>query len=109
MISSSQSSSHVMILAHVKALFQELAVISFSDGLRCTWRQRGLPTGTVRGPGFEGYEDQGWTLLDVLQDHPSGLGVPALGGLHVRHVLDPLALPLGPEATLDAAAGTLTV
>ena len=62
-----------------------------------------------RCPGFEGYEDRGWTLLDVLQDQLCGLGVPVLGGLNVGHVLSPLAVPLGPQAVLDVAAGTLTV
>jgi len=60
-------------------------------------------------PGFEGYEDRGWTLLDVLQDQLCDLGVPVLGGLEVGHVPDPLAVPLGPGAVLDVVAGTLIV
>jgi len=62
-----------------------------------------------RCPGFEGYEDRGWTLLDVLQNQLCGLGVPVLGGLDIGHVPSPLAVPLGPQAVLDVAAGTLTV
>jgi muramoyltetrapeptide carboxypeptidase len=60
-------------------------------------------------PGFEGYEDRGWTLLDVLQDRLCDLGVPVLGGLDVGHVPDPIAFPLGPDALLDATTGTLAI
>lgn len=62
-----------------------------------------------RCPGFDEHEDRGWTLLEVLQDQLGGLGVPVLGGLDVGHVSDPIAVPFGPLAVLDTAAGTLTV
>jgi len=57
------------------------------------------------GPG-----DQGdWTAIDVLQDRLSRLGVPILGGLPIGHGNDPIAIPLGTLATLDADAGMLHV
>lgn len=62
-----------------------------------------------RFPGFEGYEDRGWTVLDVLTERLTTLGVPVLGGLEIGHGDDPLPVPLGTRAVLDAAAGTLTV
>jgi len=62
-----------------------------------------------RFPGFEDYEDRGWTVLDVLVDRLTTLGVPVLGGLDVGHGEDPLPVPLGTRAVLDTAAGTLTV
>ena len=71
------------------------------DGLR------GIALG--RFPGYEGYTDRGWTLLDVLADRFGGLGVPVLGGLDVGHGDDPHATLLGTKAHLDADAGTLTV
>ena len=65
---------------------------------------------------FDGYEDRGWELLDVLHDRLGGLGVPVLGGLELGHGgvgadggPDQAAVTLGPVATLDADAGTLTV
>jgi muramoyltetrapeptide carboxypeptidase len=44
-------------------------------------------------------------LVELLGD----LGVPVLGGLPVGHGRDPLTVPVGVPATLDTAAGTLTV
>ncbi|GAA4203228.1 LD-carboxypeptidase [Actinocatenispora rupis] len=70
-------------------------------------RRSGLLDG-VRGvvlgrfPGFDGYEDRGWTLVDVLADRLTDLGVPVLGGVTAP-------VPLGVSAALDATAGTLTV
>jgi len=70
---------------------------------------RGIAVGqyTDCGPGPG---DQGdWTAIDVLQDRLSRLGVPILGGLPIGHGNDPIAIPLGTLATLDADAGTLQV
>jgi len=49
------------------------------------------------------------TIVDVLREHLGALGVPVLGGLPVGHGRDQLSIPLGALATLDVAAGTLTV
>lgn len=53
----------------------------------------------------------GWsvTVADVLTERLAGLGVPVLGGLPVGHGFGQLTVPLGVPATLDVAAGTLTV
>lgn len=63
---------------------------------------------------FDGYEDRGWTLIDVLNDHLAPLGVPVVGGLKVGHngfgadgKPDQICLKIGSMATIDAAAGTL--
>jgi muramoyltetrapeptide carboxypeptidase len=54
--------------------------------------------------------DQGsWTAIDVLRDQLSRLGVPILGGLPIGHGDNPIAVPVGTPAILDADAGTLTV
>ena len=65
--------------------------------------------------GFEHYQDRGWTLVDVLTDQLGSLGVPVLGGLAIGHNgtdrlgrPDQSCVPLGPSATLDATARTLT-
>jgi muramoyltetrapeptide carboxypeptidase len=53
----------------------------------------------------------GWpvSVADVLTERLAGLGVPVLGGLPVGHGYGQLTVPLGVPATLDVAAGTLTV
>lgn len=52
-----------------------------------------------------------WTtsIVDVLTEHLGALGVPVLGGLPLGHGRDQLSVPLGVPATVDVAAGTLTV
>jgi muramoyltetrapeptide carboxypeptidase len=53
----------------------------------------------------------GWpvTIADVLADRLADLGVPVLGGLPVGHGYGQVTVPVGVPATLDVAAGTLTV
>jgi muramoyltetrapeptide carboxypeptidase len=51
----------------------------------------------------------GWGIVDVLRDRLTRLGVPVLGGLPVGHGLHPPTIPLGTQATIDTATGTLTV
>jgi muramoyltetrapeptide carboxypeptidase len=50
-----------------------------------------------------------WTAAQAVQDRVANLGVPVLGGLRVGHGTGQLTVPLGSTATLDTAAGTLTV
>ncbi|MDM4720100.1 LD-carboxypeptidase [Micromonospora sp. WMMA1363] len=59
---------------------------------------------------FTGCAD-GWAVdvADVLADRLGDLGVPVLGGLPVGHGVGQLTVPVGPDAVLDADAGTLTV
>lgn len=66
--------------------------------------------------GFEGYEDRGWTVIDVLRDRLGDLGVPVLGGLDVGHGgvgvdgrSDQTAITIGARALLDADTGVLNV
>lgn len=49
------------------------------------------------------------TEIDILRDRLGLLGVPILGGLPIGHGKNPIALPIGTHAKLDADAGTLTV
>jgi muramoyltetrapeptide carboxypeptidase len=49
------------------------------------------------------------TEIDILRDRFGQLGVPILGGLPIGHGKNPIALPIGAKAVLDADAGTLTV
>ncbi len=53
----------------------------------------------------------GWpvTVAEVLTERLGDLGVPVLGGLPVGHGYGQLTVPVGVPATLDVAAGTLTV
>lgn len=59
---------------------------------------------------FTGCADR-WpvTVVDVLTERLGHLGVPVLGGLPVGHGVGQLTVPMGVPATLDTAAGTLTV
>jgi muramoyltetrapeptide carboxypeptidase len=50
-----------------------------------------------------------WSVIDVLFDHFSALGVPVLGGLPIGHGPHPPTIPLGTMATLDTATRTLTI
>ena len=65
---------------------------------------RGVALG--RFMGYGDYVDRGWTVVDIVQDRLSRLGVPILGGLPLGGTY---AVPLGAEAVLDADAGTLTI
>jgi muramoyltetrapeptide carboxypeptidase len=58
---------------------------------------------------FAGHQDRGWTIVDTLQDLLGDLGVPILGGLPLGHLPDPVPVPLGVPAVIDADAGQLTV
>ncbi|HEX6970012.1 MAG TPA: LD-carboxypeptidase [Micromonosporaceae bacterium] len=49
------------------------------------------------------------TVADVLAERLGDLGVPVLGGLPIGHGGGQLTVPVGVPATLDTAAGTLTV
>ncbi|MFD9705208.1 LD-carboxypeptidase [Lentzea sp. NPDC059081] len=88
-------------LGHVDRQLTQLARSGSLRGLR------GVALG--RFPGFEDYTDRDWTVLDVLRDRLEPLGVPVIGGIDAGHGDDPVSIPLGPIADLDADAGTLTV
>lgn len=49
------------------------------------------------------------STMDILRYWFGVLGVPVLGGLPFGHLPDQSCLPLGATATIDTAAGTLTV
>ncbi|MEJ3749784.1 LD-carboxypeptidase [Actinomycetes bacterium KLBMP 9797] len=54
-------------------------------------------------------EEGEWDAAAVLRDRLGDLGVPVLGGLPLGHGPGQLTVPLGAKATIDTAAGTLTV
>jgi muramoyltetrapeptide carboxypeptidase len=47
--------------------------------------------------------------IDILRERFGMLGVPILGGLPIGHGKNPIAVPIGTHAVLDADAGTLTI
>ncbi|GAB7048408.1 S66 peptidase family protein [Catenuloplanes indicus] len=63
--------------------------------------------------GFEDIADDptqgGWHITDILRDRLTRLDVPVLGGIPAGHGFHPPTIPLGPPATIDTTAGTLTV
>jgi muramoyltetrapeptide carboxypeptidase len=51
-----------------------------------------------------------WDAASAISDRVGDLGVPVLGGIRVGHgAAGQLTVPLGVKATIDVAAGTLTV
>lgn len=58
---------------------------------------------------FTGYQDREWTIMNVLHDLLDDLGVPILGGLPLGHINDPVPIPLGVPAVIDADVGQLTI
>jgi muramoyltetrapeptide carboxypeptidase len=49
------------------------------------------------------------STVEVYLERLGALGIPVLGGLPFGHLPDQSCVPLGPTATLDTTAGTLTV
>lgn len=49
------------------------------------------------------------SIVEVLVEQLTPLGVPVLGGLPIGHGQDQLTVPLGVPATMDTQRGTLTV
>ncbi|MGW1024842.1 hypothetical protein ACWD4J_14265 [Streptomyces sp. NPDC002577] len=92
-------------LGEVDRALTQLTRTGALDGLR----------GVVLGQflGFDQDADDpslgGWGIADVLRDRLTRLGVPVLGGLPAGHGPHPPTVPLGTQATIDTAAGTLTV
>ena len=95
-------------LGHVDRQLTQLIDSGSLDGIV------GVALGLVTG--FEDYTDRGVDVLDVWRDRLRALGVPVLGGLPLGHGgvgadggPDQFAVTIGPVATLDTEAGTLTV
>jgi muramoyltetrapeptide carboxypeptidase len=61
------------------------------------------------GTATEPTSDLRCTEIDILRDRFAQLDVPILGGLPIGHGANPVALPIGTRAVLDADGGTLTV
>lgn len=72
---------------------------------------RGIAIGDLAGldPTIANPEPVRWSAVEVLRRRLGTLGVPILGGLPFGHLPDQVCLPLGTPATMDTAAGTLTV
>lgn len=54
-------------------------------------------------------ESDGWTSIDMLRDQLGSLSIPILGGLPIGHGKEPMSVPIGTKALLDADEGILTV
>lgn len=70
-------------------------------------RLKGVVFGQCTDCGPAGPSYGGFTLSEVLQQHLEPLGVPAFQGGQFGHVANQYSLPLGIEAEIDAAAGTI--
>ncbi|HEY2847204.1 MAG TPA: LD-carboxypeptidase [Pyrinomonadaceae bacterium] len=49
------------------------------------------------------------TVIDVIKDQFSDLGIPVMCGLSFGHIRDQFTLPLGVEAEMDTASATVTL
>jgi muramoyltetrapeptide carboxypeptidase len=76
--------------------------------LRRTGLLRGL-AGVALGQFIDCADDWPVSIVDVLAERLGDLGVPVLGGLPVGHGHGQRSVPVGVPATIDVAAGTLTV
>lgn len=76
--------------------------------LRRTGLLNGL-AGVAVGQFTDCADDWAVSVAEVLADRLGDLGVPVLGGLPIGHGAGQLTVPVGVPATLDTAAGTLTV
>ena len=76
--------------------------------LRRAGALRGL-AGVALGQFLDCADDWPMTVPEVLAERLGDLGVPILGGLPVGHGPGQVTVPVGVPATLDTAAGTLTV
>ena len=86
---------------HIGQLDRQLTMLRKSGCLR------GL-AGIALGQ-FTGFRTDGdFTMIDLLRDHLGRLDVPVLGGLPLGHGEQPLSIPTGTMAALDANSGTLT-
>ena len=92
-----------MRLGHIDRQLTMLLRAGRLDGVRA------VAVGQYTGCGGTADGQGGWTVIDVLRDRLSRLGVPVLGGLPIGHGREPVAVPVGTMATLDADAGTLSV
>jgi muramoyltetrapeptide carboxypeptidase len=70
---------------------------------------KGVVVGQYTNCEPDGQTKGNWTVIDVLRDRLSKLGVPILGGLPIGHGDNPIAVPIGTMATLDTNTRTLQV
>jgi muramoyltetrapeptide carboxypeptidase len=87
-------------LGQVDRQLTHLRVAGAFDGIR------GVAVG--RFTGFETLVDRNWTVLDVLRDQLTSLGVPVLGGLPLGPGPGAVPIWLGRNALLDTRTGTLS-
>ncbi len=70
---------------------------------------RGVAIGQYTDCGSDATTQGDWTTNDVLRQHLQKWNVPVLGGLPIGHGANPVAVPLGTHAVLDADQQTLVV
>jgi len=69
---------------------------------------RGVAIGQYRKCGSTDTSPTKWTEIDILRERLGKLKVPILGGLPIGHGADPVAVPVGVNAVLNADTSTLT-
>jgi len=69
----------------------------------------GIAAGIILEPDRKQSDGPSPDLLFALRDRLGAAKRPAVQGMQFGHILNQWVLPIGLEATLDAAAGTLTI
>jgi muramoyltetrapeptide carboxypeptidase len=95
-------------LAGAILLLEEVAEAPYRIDRMLTQLRRAGLLGRVAGIALGQFVECG-DAVEVLAERLGDLGVPVLGGLPVGHGVGQLTVPVGVPATLDVAAGTLTV
>jgi len=67
----------------------------------------GFVFGTCRACSHRDPDYAGFPFITVLQQHIAPLGIPAFSGANFGHVAGQFCLPMGVQAEIDAAAGTI--
>jgi len=92
-----------MRLGHIDRQLTMLKNAGHLDGLV------GIAVGQYTDCGPDDSTRGSWTEVDVLRDRLGRFGVPILGGLPIGHGSNPVAVPIGTIAELNADTGVLCV
>lgn len=90
-------------LGHIDRQLTMLMNSGALDGIR------GVAVGQYTKCGGDSETQGNWTVIDVLRDRLSNLNVPILGGLPIGHGKNPIAVPIGAQATLDTYSYELII
>ena len=77
----------------IDRMLVQLSMAGFFEGIA------GVALGTFTG--CQAPAEQDWSLLDILKEHLSPLGVPVIAELPIGHGTENCAFPWGVQATIE--------